>query len=200
MTARLRLSLDRLLFLGLFAGCFVLPTTVAAQDPPAPAESFQEYRIGVGDVVVSAIWKSPDLTVTVPVRPDGKIGFPLIGEIVVASRTPAELQEVLTREYAKFVTAPEVSVVIEEIQSRKVFVLGEVNRPGVYDILRPIRLLQVLARAGGMTEFARKDEVVVLRQTPAGEERLEVNVKAITTGRRLGDNLILLPGDTVFVP
>jgi len=165
-----------------------------------PTAQAYEYVIGVSDVLTLSVWREEQLQATVPVRPDGRIVVPLLGEIEVVGRAPLDVQAELTRGYEGFVTAPAVSLVVTEINSRKVYVLGEVNEPGVFDILRPIRLLQVLAMAGGFSDFAKKDEVVVIREGREGDLRFEVSVKAITTGKRMDDNLLLLPGDSVFVP
>ena len=159
-----------------------------------------EYLIGVSDVLTLSVWREDQLQATVPVRPDGRIAVPLLGEIEVVGRTPLEVQAELTRGYEGFVTAPAVSLVVSEINSRKVYVLGEVRNPGVFDILRPTRLLQAISMAGGYTDFAKKDEVIVIREGHPGERRIEVSVKDITAGRKLDDNLLLLPGDTIYVP
>ena len=111
-----------------------------------------------------SVWNQDALKATMPVRPDGRIAVPLLGEIEAAGRTPAEVQAELALGYEKYVTAPAVSLVITEINSRRVFVLGEVQEPGVFDILTPTTLLQALAMAGSFTEFAKKDEVVVVRE------------------------------------
>ncbi len=168
-------------------------------DHAATAQS-SDYRIGVSDVLTLSVWREDQLQVTVPVRPDGRIALPLLGEIEVVGRTPMEVQAELTTGYEGFVTAPAVSLVVSEINSRKVYVLGEVRTPGVFDILRPTRLLQAISMAGGYTDFAKKDEVVVIREDNPGERRIQVSVKDITSGRKLDDNLLLLPGDTIYVP
>lgn len=166
----------------------------------ASASQASDFVIGVSDVLTLSVWREDQLQVTVPVRPDGRIVVPLLGEIEVVGRTPMEVQADLTRGYEGFVTAPAVSLVVTEINSRKVYVLGEVQEPGVFDILRPIKLLQVLAMAGGFTDFAKKDEVVVIREGTEGDLRFEFSVKAITTGRSPEDNILLFPGDTIYVP
>jgi len=160
----------------------------------------QEYYIGVSDVLSISVWNQEALKATMPVRPDGRIAVPLLGEIEAAGRTPAEVQAELASGYERFVTAPAVSLVVTEINSRKVFVMGEVSAPGVFNILTPTTLLQVLAMAGGFTEFAKKDAVVIVRNSGGGNQRFEVSVREITSGKNLDDNLLLLPGDTIYVP
>lgn len=178
------------------------PATLFGQEGVERVSTAQssDFQIGVSDVLTLSVWREDQLQVTVPVRPDGRIAVPLLGEIEVVGRTPMDVQAELTRGYEGFVTAPAVSLVVSEINSRKVYVLGEVNAPGVFDILRPTRLLQALSMAGGYTDFAKKDEVVVIREGSPGERRIQVSVKDITTGRRLDDNILLLPGDTIYVP
>ncbi len=167
----------------------------AALAQTSPAQ-IQPYVLGVSDVVSIAVWKNEDLAIEIPVRPDGKVSVPLVGEIDAAGKTPAEIQLELTERFAQFVTAPGVSVVVTEIKSRKVYVMGEVGNSGAYDLFQPLRLMQILALAGGLTEYAKKDEVVILR----GHNRLVASIKAVSSGRRLEDNILLEPGDTVVVP
>jgi polysaccharide export outer membrane protein len=179
---------------------------VAAQAQVSPSSEVgsggfaQEYHIGVSDVLSVSVWNQESLNVSVPVRPDGRIAVPLLGEVEVAGRTPADVQAELTTGYEKFITAPAVSLVVTEINSRKVFVMGEVAAPGVFNILTPTTLLQVLSMAGGFTEFAKKDAVVIVRISNGQNQRFEVSVREITSGKNLDDNLLLLPGDTIYVP
>jgi polysaccharide export outer membrane protein len=171
-------------------------TAAAAERATAPAE---EYVIGIGDVLRVSVWKNPELDTTVPVRPDGNISLPLLGDLRALGMRPLELQRVLDEAYERFVTAPGTTVIVTEIHSRKVFVTGEVAEPGVFDLQPNMRLLQALAMAGGLTPYA-KDRVVVLRQVEGGEERIEVRPSRIISGRDLDGNLLLRPGDTLVVP
>lgn len=182
------------LFFGLVAG-FDLPAI--AQSAPAGVPSF---GLGVGDVLTISVWKNPDLSVTVPIGPDGKIALPLVGEIEVLGQSPETVRIELTEEYKRFVTAPTVSVVVKEINSRRVFVVGEVKLSGAYDLLQPTTLMQVLAMAGGLTEYAKKDQIVVLRQVGPEQQRFVLSIKDITTGKSTKDNIYLEPGDTIVVP
>ena len=165
------------------------------QDPP------NAYAIGIGDVLEISVWKNPDLSTTVPVRPDGRISVPLLGDVQAAGMTPLALKQTLTDGYKEYVTAPGVSVVVKEIHSRKIFVTGEVAHPGTFDLEPRTKLMQALALAGGLTPYA-KGQVVVLRDGRDGrqEKRYEVEIKAIVKGKRPQDNLLLLPGDTLIVP
>ena len=169
--------------------------------PGRSGELPTSFRIGVGDILKVSVWKSDELSVTTQVRPDGRISVPLIGDVVVDGLTPSELEAILTEGFAEFVTAPSVFVVVEKINSMKVFVSGNVEDPGAYDIVRPTRLLQALTLAGWVTEFAKTEGIVVLRETGDGEQqRFRVGLKAITSGKTPADNLLLVPGDTIIVP
>ncbi len=170
------------------------------EDPP------NAYAIGVGDVIEISVWKMPELSVSVPVRPDGRVSVPLLGDIQAAGMTPLALKEQLALEFKKYVTAPEVSVVIKEINSRKVFVTGEVKTPGAFDLQPRAKLMQILAMAGGLTPYA-KGKVIVLRDNRESrdkggnaEKRFEIELKTIISGKRPQDNIILQPGDTLVFP
>jgi len=169
---------------------------IRTEDDPSNA-----YAIGVGDVLEISVWKNPELAVTTPVRPDGRISVPLLGDIQASGMTPLALRQTLTDQFKEFVTAPGVSVVIKEINSRKVFVTGEVKTPGAYDLQPRTKLLQVLAMAGGLTPYAKK-KVTLLRDSRDGrnDRRYELDLDAIISGKRPSDNLVLLPGDTIIVP
>jgi polysaccharide export outer membrane protein len=164
-------------------------------------EPADTYAIGIGDVLEISVWKNADLSATVPVRPDGRISVPLLGDVQAAGMTPLALRQTLTEGYKEFVTAPGVSVVIKEINSQKVFVTGEVAHPGAFDLRPRTKVMQVLALAGGLTAYA-KGRVIVLRDSRdgKGDKRYEVRLDAIVSGKRPGDNLVLQPGDTLVVP
>ncbi|HEY3570328.1 MAG TPA: polysaccharide biosynthesis/export family protein [Thermoanaerobaculia bacterium] len=169
--------------------------TRTQQDPP------NAYLIGIGDVLEVSVWKNPDLSATVPVRPDGRISVPLLGDVQAAGMTPLALKATLTDGYKEYVTAPGVSVVVKEIHSRKIYVTGEVAHPGTYDLEPRGKLMQALALAGGLTPYA-KGRVVLLRDGRDGrqEKRMEVELKSIINGKKPEDNLLLQPGDTLIVP
>jgi len=194
---------------GLCAGAALLwLLTAAAAASPAPAnktiaqgESPDAYAIGVGDVIEISVWKNPDLTVTVPVRPDGRISVPLLGDVQAAGVTPLALKTVLTNGFRDYITAPGVSVVVKEVNSQKIYVTGEVAKPGAYDLRSRTKVMQALAMAGGLTAYA-KNRVIVLRdgQGGGGDRRIEVDLGAIVSGRRPEANIALQPGDTLVVP
>ncbi|HEY9422881.1 MAG TPA: polysaccharide biosynthesis/export family protein [Thermoanaerobaculia bacterium] len=169
--------------------------TRSEEDPP------NAYAIGIGDILDISVWKNPELSATVPVRPDGRISVPLLGDIQAAGMTPLALRQTLTEGFKEYVTAPGVSVVVKEIHSRKIFVTGEVATPGAYDLQPRTKLMQALALAGGLTPYA-KQRVIVLRDGRDGktDRRIEIELGAIISGKRTEDNLLLLPGDTLVVP
>lgn len=162
--------------------------------------SGSSYIIGVGDMLKVSVWKNEDLQAEVPVRPDGRISVPLIGEVHVAGLTPLEVQSLLTDRYTSFVTAPSVSVLVTQVNSRKVFILGQVKQSGAFDILQPTNVMQALAMAGGMSEFAKTNKIVVLREINGIKKRWQINIDAIASGKRPQDNMLLEPGDTIIVP
>ena len=167
---------------------------------PQPNTAREPYLIGLGDILEVSVWKNEELAVRVPVRPDGRISLPLVGEVEVAGLTPSAVRNLLTAKYQDFITGPGVSVVVAEINSRKIFIMGEVMSSGVYDIVQPTRLMQALAMAGGLTNFAKKDQVVLLRDVNGEQQRTVLSIKEIESGRNLDGNIRLWPGDTIIVP
>jgi len=165
-----------------------------------PDPNSSDYLIGVEDVIQVVVWKNPDLSVTVPVRPDGKISLPLIDDVQAAGITPLKLKEELTRRWKAFLSAPEVSVILKEVNSFKVFIVGQVTRPGELQLRGPTRLLQALSLAGGFTSFADSSSIVILREAAGREARREINYHKVVSGKRPDDNILLRRGDTVVVP
>lgn len=158
----------------------------------------REYHIGTGDVLEVVVWKEPGLTTTAPVRPDGRIAVPLAGDLDAAGRTAAELEGEIAARLAATLTAPIVSVVVKEAHAARVFVLGEVARPGEFPLRGDLTVLQAIALAGGLTEFADHDDIVVLRRASDGRQlRLGFDWGDAMSGRTPFD---LAPGDTVVVP
>jgi polysaccharide biosynthesis/export protein len=191
-----RIALLATFFVTLAGSSRAEDVVVRTEDDPTNA-----YAIGIGDVLEISVWKNPELGVTTPVRPDGRISVPLLGDIQASGMTPLALRQNLTDRFKEFVTAPGVSVVIKEINSRKVFVTGEVENPGAYDLQPRTKLMQALAMAGGLTPYAKK-KVIVLRDSRDGrnDRRYEVDLDAIVSGKRASDNLVLHPGDTIIIP
>src|SRR5437867_1859614 len=173
----------------------LLATTVLADSPAAVAD-LPEYRIGIEDVLDVAVWNVAELQKTVPVRPDGKISLPLVNDVVAAGLTPMELRDQLTKKIAAYVQNPDVSVVVREIRSLKVSVIGQVRTPGRYDIKGPATVLDALALAGGFTEFAARRKITILRSA----QRLHFNYDAAVSKGSTYANLAIKPGDIVVVP
>ena len=166
--------------------------TAAAEDPG--------YRIGPQDVLKIDVWREDQLTRTVPVRPDGKITLPLLNDVQAAGMTPMQLAEVIGDKLKKYVNNPQVTVSVTEINSRRVFVAGEVTRPGAFPLLPNMTVLQALTSAGGFTQFARIKGVYVLRMEGGQQVKHAFNYKDVVTGRKAEGNIQLQPGDTIIVP
>jgi len=173
----------------------------AAEAPDAtvvPPSINNDYRLGTEDVVEVFVWKEPDLSATnVVVRPDGKISLPLAGEIQATGKSASQLQEEISTRLQKYVSQPVVNVMVKQINSLKISVLGEVRKPDIYKIKNRVTVLDAIAMAGGFTDLARPTKVVVLRNTPEGQHRFRVNLKDATEGQ--GQPFYLEPLDTVYV-
>jgi len=179
----------------LSAACASSKGSQRADERPDPGE----YRIGREDVLEVVVWHEPELTRVVPVRPDGKISLPLAGEIEAAGKTPAELQSGLTKALSPFIQDAAVAVLVREINGARVFVLGEVTRPGGFPLRGPMSVVQAIAVAGGRTEFAG-DEVVWLRQKPDGAaDPVSLSFGELVQGEAAGA-LWLRGGDVLYVP
>lgn len=163
-------------------------------------DAANDYVIGVEDVLFISVWKNPDLSREVPVRPDGKITLPLIDDVSAVGLTPAQLKEILTERWKSYITGPEVSVIVTQVNSLKVYMVGEVAKPGILQLKSRTRLLQALSLAGGFTSYADRSKIVVMRNNGSGETRMEFNYKKILSGDRPQDNIFLQAGDTVIVP
>lgn len=160
-----------------------------------------EYRIGAGDMLNISTWKEPDLTrPEVLVRIDGRISFPLIGDILAAGMTPAELTETIQKGLASYVTAPVVTVTVTNPGSQRIYVLGEVLRTGEYPLTKSLTVLQAFALAGGFTQWAAKDEIILMRKEGGKEKIYKINYKDIVRGRDVDTNLTLQSNDTIVVP
>jgi len=178
---------------------FLKAASWAAVKPPDPGEG-SDYRIGVGDVIEVRVWKEPDLTRSVPVRPDGKISFPLLDDLPAAGLTPLELKAVLAERLKQFLSEPRVTVLVSEVNSYKVYVMGEVVTTGALTLKSKTNLLQAISLAGGFSPYAKRNDIVVLRKNGKKDERITVSYERILNGKNPEQNLTLEPGDTVVVP
>ncbi|MBN2376139.1 MAG: polysaccharide biosynthesis/export family protein [Sedimentisphaerales bacterium] len=164
--------------------------------PPPSAQ----YVIGPEDVLKIDVWKEPELSQSVPVRTDGKISLPLVNDVYVVGLTPLALQQELTGKLSKFIENPTVSVIVEQINSLKIFVVGNVNNPGVFDVKTEVNVLQAISMAGGFTEWANKRKIKIFRRQGGVEQVIEVNYNKITSGKHPELNIPLQPGDSIVVP
>lgn len=183
---------------------FLLSACGSAQirgDCPTPrAAARDEYTIGPGDVLQVTVWQNADLTTRVTVRPDGMITLPLVGEIPTAGRRPTQVQEEITRRLTRFLTTPaSVTVTAAEINSYRLYVLGQVTNPGELRPRSAVKVLQALALAGGLTRFADADAIIVVRHNARGQCRLPFSMSEVVEGGRMEDNFVLESGDTVVV-
>ena len=186
------------------------PQNTAKATPSAPASPGNprearivaadgDYRIGTEDVLDISVWKAPELSRTVPVRPDGKVSLPLINDIQAAGLTPSALREELAKRLSEYVPSPEVAVIVREVHSAKVSVIGSVRNPGRYELKSAATVLELIALAQGFTDFANRDRIVVLRQTGGAPTRIPFNYRKIADGSEQ-DNFFVQPGDIIVVP
>jgi polysaccharide biosynthesis/export protein len=166
---------------------------------PTPVDLANAYQIGPEDVLEISVWKNPELSRTVPVRPDGKVSLPLVNDIQAAGLTPIDLRDQVTAKLSEYIPAPEVSVIVREVHSRKVTVAGAVKLPGRYELKSTMTVLEVIALAQGLTDFASRDRIVILRQNGQKTERIPFNYRKISDAAQQ-DNFLVRPGDIVFVP
>src|SRR5215510_5224947 len=179
------------------------PPDIAAPTPttpvPTPLDIASAYQIGPEDVLEISVWKNPELSRTVPVRPDGKVSLPLVNDIQASGLTPVDLRDQVTAKLSDYIPAPEVSVIVREVHSRKVTVAGAVKLPGRYEMKSAMTVLEVIALAQGLTDFASRDRIVILRQNGQKTERIPFNYRKISDAAQQ-DNFLIRPGDIVFVP
>ena len=160
----------------------------------------ETYQLGPEDAIEVTVWKEPDLTKQLVVRADGKISYPLVGEIQAAGMTVKQLQDEISKRLAKFVTDANVTVILLKTQYYKVFVTGKVNKPGDFVVGRPTDVMQAISMAGGLTPFASPKSIVVLRRVGGKDEVYPFNYNDVSRGISLEQNRTLLPGDVVVVP
>jgi polysaccharide export outer membrane protein len=187
------------------SGASAQQSAAAAPKSPAAvkaqvASTLDEYRIGPEDVLSISVWKNDPMSRVLPVRPDGMISLPLLDDVMAAGLTPTELRNLLAQKLAEYVPSPAVTVIVTDIKSFKVSVIGEVVRPARYELKSRTSVLDVLAMAGGFNQFAARTRVVVLRQEGDKKLRIPFNYNRVTTGGSEEENVYLRPGDIVLVP
>lgn len=200
--------------LGLGFLLIVLTGTLWAQmpDPPTHAATASvteavkkphdgSFVIGDDDVLAVNVWKEPDISRSIPVRSDGRISLPLVGELQAAGRTPLQLEQDITSKLRNYIEDPEVTVMVQEIHSQKFNILGEVTKPGSYSLEVAATVLDAIAAAGGFRDFANKKDIYILRQNPnGGESRIPFNYKNVIKGKNPEQNIKLESRDTIVVP
>ena len=167
-----------------------------ANGPPGPGD----YVIGEQDNLTIMVWKEREISGSVVVRPDGKITVPLVGELKVVGMTPLQLQTILTEKLKPFVTVPQVTVAVNQINSRKVYLIGQVMREGTFEINSSTTVLQIVAQAGGLKDFAKRKKIYILRQEGSKQTRHNFNYDSVIRGNDIDQNIQLEPGDTIVVP
>jgi polysaccharide export outer membrane protein len=197
-----------LLWIGLFAAGMLAQSNTAAADTsgaakppdtPASSGSGSDYVIGADDMLNISVWKEPELTESLPVRPDGKISMPLLNDIPAAGLTPLQLRDSITEKLKKYIADPRVTVVVTAMNSRRIFVTGEVVHSGPLPLLPHMTMLQALAQAG-FTQFANLKNIYLLRTENGRQVKLPFNYKEVVKGNHPEQNILLKPGDTLVVP
>jgi polysaccharide export outer membrane protein len=177
-----------------------VPAMAAEAQAPKAATNDANYVIGAQDVLDVSIWKEQDISRVVPVRPDGKISLPLLNDVQAAGLTPAQLAAQITESLKKYVTNPQVTVIVTTINSQRVYILGEVTRPGAFPLLPNMTVLQALSSAGGFTQFAREKSIYVLRTEDGKPVKHPFNYKNVVNGKNTDQDIVLKAGDTIVVP
>lgn len=170
-------------------------TATAAAGAQAPG-----YTVKAGDMLSISVWKEPDLQRDALVRPDGAFSFPLVGEVDARGRTVADLTKLVTQRLGKYISDPVVTVSVQEIRGNKVYVIGQVNKPGEFIVNPSVDVMQALSMAGGTTPFASLGDIVILRRTATGKTAMPFRYNDVVRGRKLEQNIDLQAGDVVVVP
>ena len=198
----------------LLFGWALLVTAVCAQGPDkntsgnspkaaesaAPSTADADYKIGPQDVVRIDVWKEPDISRTIPVRPDGKISVPLLNDVQASGLTAMQLAASLSEGLSKYLTNPQVTVTVTEINSRRVYLTGEVNHPGAIPLLPNMTVLQALSSAGGFTQFAKLKSIYLMRTENGKQVKHPFNYKEVVKGNLAEQNIFLQPGDVIVIP
>jgi polysaccharide export outer membrane protein len=179
----------------------VAPQSSAGNPNGGKSHSDDSYVIGANDVLAVSVWKEPDVSRSVPVRSDGKISLPLVGELQAGGQTPQQLEQEITKRLRNYISEPEVTVIVTDSKSQKVNILGMVVRPGAYLLTSATTVLDAVAMAGGFKDFAKQKSMYVLRQAPDGtQKRIPFNYKDVIKGKNPEQNIRLQAGDTVVIP
>lgn len=171
----------------------------SVQSAGGAAQVAPDYVIGPDDVLHIAVWKEADLTATLPVRPDGKISLPLLDDVQASGLTPKQLSDSITEKLKKYIADPRVTVVVNQINSKRVYLVGEVSHTGPMPMLANMTVLQAISSAG-LTQFANTKGIYVLRTENGKQQKMPVNYKKLVKGEQIEQNYLLKPGDTIVVP
>jgi polysaccharide export outer membrane protein len=183
------------------AGANAAGANTPSANDGTPKAHDASYVIGNDDKLAISVWKEPDLTRSLPVRSDGKISLPLVGEIVASGRTPLQLELEIASRLRSFITVPEVTVIVEQINSKKYNIVGYVGRPGAYPLTVSTTVMDAIALAGGLRDFAKAKGIYLLRQNADGTQaRFNFNYKDFIKGKNLDQNIRVQPQDTIIVP
>jgi polysaccharide biosynthesis/export protein len=175
------------------------PNGNATPTSPAAGTLPRDYVIGVEDILTVVFWRDKELSAEVVVRPDGKISLPMLNDIPAAGMTPEQLADAIEKVATKFVRDPGTTVMVKAIHSRKVYVIGEVVRPGTFLLASDLNVLQLIAQAGGFLEHANKSDITIVRNESGKERRYKFNYNDVVRGKNVAQNIRLLPGDTILV-
>jgi len=177
-----------------------LPKDDTAANLAKSADFSSTYIIGPGDSLDINVWKEPDFSRVVVVRPDGKITLPLIGDVVASGLTAIQLQEKLEKLLKEYVEIPKVSVSVTAARNMKIYLLGNVARPGEIELTKPITVLEAISIAGGLNEWAKQSDLRLMRKINGQLKTYRIDYKAIIDGKDPSQNIVLKPGDTIYVP
>ena|SRR5437867_1996285 len=198
------MKMCRLVVTAVAVASLIATGLAGAQEEPnrrlGAADAHGEYRIGPEDVLDIAVWNNVAISRAVPVRPDGRISVPLLNDVQAAGLTPMQLRDVLAKRLAEYVPTPEVSVIVREVRSFKVSVIGEIKTPGRYELKSRTTVLEVLAQAGSFSDFAARGRIVVLRLNGQGMKRIPFNYNKVVAADGEHENFFLQPGDIIVVP
>lgn len=203
MVGRFRLSPLVFLLFASFAAAQGAPAqkpNTPAQPPASASPIDANYKIGPQDVLRIDVWKEPDISRIIPVRPDGKISVPLLNDVQASGLTAMELAASLRDGLSKYLTNPQVTVTVNEINSRRVYITGEVLHPGTFPLLPDMTVLQAVSSAGGFTQFAKLKNIYVLRTEAGKQVKHPFNYKEVVKGNLAEQNILLLPGDVIVIP
>ena len=169
-------------------------------DSKKAAAGDPSYIIGPTDILEIQVWKEPDFSRQVLVRPDGKLTLPLVGDIHVSGMTTMALKELLTEKLKDYIDSPEVTVILVESHSKNFYIIGKISRPGTYPLMKDMTVLQAISVAGGLGEWADADSIRIIRKSGAQEKILHFDYKEVISGKNLKQNILLQPNDTIVVP